>query len=119
MSVFETVQEQLLEALIAGEDAVVSGVKSLVERTQPITAKLPDVPFADRLPDPADVADNAFSFAEKLLATQKAFAVKLAGAYGPATATRKPAARRSTKPATKPATKSTRKPAARAATKAS
>jgi hypothetical protein len=119
MSVFETVQEQLLEALTAGEDAVVSGVKSLVERTQPITAKLPDVPFADRLPDPADVADNAFSFAEKLLATQKAFAVKLAGAYGPATATRKPAARRSTKPATKPATKSTRKPAARAATKAS
>jgi hypothetical protein len=110
MSVLETVQEQVLEAITAGEDAVLSGVKSLVQRAQPITGKFPEVPFADRLPDPADVADNAFTFAEKLLANQKAFAVKLAGAYRPATssssssrkpATRKPAAKRATKAAAK------------------
>jgi hypothetical protein len=114
MSVLETVQQQVLQAITAGEDVVLSGVKTLAERAKPVTGKLPEVPFADRLPDPADVADNAFTFAEKLLANQRAFAVKLADAYRPATpsssssrkpASRKPVAKRATKRATKSAAK--------------
>jgi hypothetical protein len=101
MSVLETVQDQLLEAIVTGEEAVLSGVKTLAQSTQPITGKLPEMPFADRLPNPVDIVDNAFGFAEKLLANQRDFAVKLVQAYRPATGTSKPAAAR-------PAAKSTR-----------
>ena len=85
MSIFATVQDQLLEAISAGEDAVLTGVKSLAQTAQPITGILPDVPFADRLPNPVDVVDTAFGFAQKLLANQKDFAIKLVEAYGPVT----------------------------------
>jgi hypothetical protein len=108
MSVLDTVQDQLLDAIAAGEEAVLTGVKTLAQGAQPITGILPDVPFADRLPDPVAVVDNAFGFAEKLLANQKDFAIKLVEAYRPSTSTStstpKPAPKRAAK-STRPSTK--------------
>jgi hypothetical protein len=101
MTVLETaatVQDQILDAIKASQDAVVSAVDTVAERATPITEKLPAAPFADRLPKPVDVIDNYFSFAQKLLASQKDFVLKLAESSSPA---------KSAKPASKPAAKKT------------
>jgi hypothetical protein len=93
MSVLDTavnVQDQVLDAIKASQDAVLSAVTTLVEKTAPIADKLPSAPFADQLPSSVDVLDKAFGFAEKLLASQKEFATKLVEAYVPAKATSKP-----------------------------
>jgi hypothetical protein len=80
MSVLETtvtVQEQLLDALKAGQDAAVSAVTTLTASTA-LTGMLPAAPFAGQLPLGTDVVDSVFGFAEKLLANQKQFATELA-----------------------------------------
>jgi hypothetical protein len=100
MSVLETaatVQDQILDAVKFGQDAVLSAVGTLASSTKPITEKLPASPFADRLPKPADVVDSYFGFAQKLLANQKDFTLKLAESYKPA----KPAANTGPKVASK------------------
>ena len=79
-----TVQDQVLDAIKAGQSAIISAVSTFAESASPITGKLAAVPFADRLPKPVDVIDNYFSFAQKLLANQKDFAIKLVDAYRPA-----------------------------------
>jgi hypothetical protein len=93
------VQDEILNAVKAGQDAVLSAVDSLADAATPITEKLPEAPFADLLPKPVDVIENYFSFAQKLLANQKDFALKLAESYSPA----KPAAKSGPKAATKAA----------------
>ena len=93
MSVLESavnVQDQVLEAIKAGQDAVLSAVTTLVEKTAPIADKLPTPPFADQMPNSVDVLDKAFGFAEKLLASQKEFATRLVEAYVPAKTIAKP-----------------------------
>ena len=93
MSVLETVitvQDQILDAVKAGQDAVLSAVDTLAESAAPITENLPAPPFADRLPNPVDAVDTYFSFAQKLLASQKDFTVKLVEAYSPAKTASKP-----------------------------
>lgn len=78
------VQEQVLDAIKAGQDAVLSVVDTLADTTGSIAGKLPTPPFADRLPKPQEVVDSYFTFAQKLLANQKDFAIKLADTYRPA-----------------------------------
>jgi hypothetical protein len=79
-----TVQDQLLDAVKAGQAKVLSAVDTLADSATPIIDKLPAAPFADRLPNPVDLIDNYFSFAQKLLANQKDFTLKLAESYNPA-----------------------------------
>jgi hypothetical protein len=87
MSIFESaagVPDQILDAIKVGQDAILSVVDSLVERASPITEKLPASPFADQLPNLVEVTENGYTFAQKLLASQKDFALKLAQVYSPA-----------------------------------
>jgi hypothetical protein len=67
------VQDQLLEALRAGQDAVVDTVTSVagtVERVLPEPAK---GTLAFNLPLASEAADQAFGFAEKVLDAQHKF----------------------------------------------
>ena len=82
-------QDQILDAIKTSQDAVVSAVAALTDSAAPITEKLPAPPFADLVANPVDVTDSYFSFAQKLLASQKDFTLKLAESYRPA----KPAAK--------------------------
>src|ERR1700730_2027730 len=87
MTVLETagtVQDQILEAIKVGEEAVLSAVKSFTEAVEPVTSRLPEAPFAAKLTDPTEVIDQAFGFAGKLLSAQKEFAVELTKALYPA-----------------------------------
>jgi hypothetical protein len=70
MSVSETaanVQDRVLEAVKTSQDALLSAIKAVADKTAPLTGKLPSSPFA-----------------EKLLASQKAFTTELLDVYGPA-----------------------------------
>jgi hypothetical protein len=96
LEVASTVQDQVLDAIKAGQDALVSAVETVADTAAPITEKLPAPPFADALVKPVDLLDNYFSFAQKLLASQKDFALRLAESYNV------------TKPAAKPVAKTTK-----------
>jgi hypothetical protein len=95
MTVLETatnVQDQVLEAIKSSQDAVLSTVKTIADTTAPLTDKLPAAPFASQLPDGVEVVNTVFGFAEKLLANQRDFTIKLIEAYSPsAPASKSPA----------------------------
>jgi hypothetical protein len=78
-------QEQFLEGIRQGQDAVVEAVRVWAEAAAKTTtlAPLPESP-AD-LPRPADLVAGSFDFAEKLLAEQRTFAERLVAAAAPAT----------------------------------
>src|SRR5688500_14928136 len=77
-------QEQFLEGIRQGQDALVDAVRVWAEaaaKTTPV-APLPEQPAA--LPRPADLVAGSFDFAEKLLAEQRTFAERLVAAAAPA-----------------------------------
>jgi hypothetical protein len=78
------VQDQVLDAIRTGQDALLAAVKAVAENTTALTDKLPAAPFANQLPDGLYAVNTAFGFAEKLLANQKEFTAKLIEAYSPA-----------------------------------
>jgi hypothetical protein len=71
------VPEQVLETISATQDLVVNTVTTVTEATKPLIERLPSLPFADKLPNPAAVVQSTFSTAEKLLANQKDLSLKL------------------------------------------
>jgi hypothetical protein len=69
----ENVQETVLGAITTVQDSIADTAKTWA-------ARLPspsDLPFVDQLPEPGKVVDQAFDYAEKLLAGQRRFATKL------------------------------------------
>ena len=69
----KTVEEQVLVALAIAQEAVVDGVHRVTEAVDPV---LPDVPrpFAS---EAAELLDEAFTFAEKLLHNSHEFVGRL------------------------------------------
>jgi hypothetical protein len=92
-----SVQNQVLDALKSGEDAVLSAVKQVTDAVEPVieplTSRVGQAPFAEQLPPAKDVVDQWFGFAEKVLANQKQFALKLVDLFAPAAPPAKPAAK--------------------------
>jgi hypothetical protein len=80
-------QDQVLGAVASVQNSVASGYTKLTAIVTGVLPKslptLPSVPFA---PKPAEVAELSFGFAEKLLASQKAFVGKLLAPAAPAKA---------------------------------
>ncbi|WP_420638747.1 hypothetical protein [Candidatus Poriferisocius sp.] len=81
----EAVQEQVLSALKVGQTAIVEGVRTWTDTVGNITPesmKTEAIPGLDALPDPKELMDVSFGFAEALLNTQKEFAQNLLAAVG-------------------------------------
>jgi hypothetical protein len=77
-----TAQEQILEGVRQSQKAVVNAVEIWAKAVE---KAVPDVSsFADELPQPAQVVESAFDFAEKLLAAQREFARNVLAAATPA-----------------------------------
>jgi hypothetical protein len=76
-----SVQDQVLATVKTAEDAVVSAAKTIVESVEPLTSRIPTAPLSDKMPKASDLVDNAFSFAEKVLANQKEFYSELAKVF--------------------------------------
>jgi hypothetical protein len=69
-------QDEILNTVRKGQEAVIDAIRAWSETVQSITPKLPAVPVpgADKLPKPEDVVASAYDFAEQLLASQRKFA---------------------------------------------
>ena len=87
----KNVQNWSLEAIKATDDAVVDAAKTIRQRLEPVTERVPSAPA--NLPEPKEVIDSWFTFAESLLAQQKKFSLELASTVT-GQPVRKPAARK-------------------------
>jgi hypothetical protein len=81
----QEVQAEILKTARKSQDAVVGAVKTWTDSVRSITPQVKDLnlPFADRLPKPEELARNAYEFAQKLLASQRKFAEDVLRAAAP------------------------------------
>jgi hypothetical protein len=72
----QELQAQILDSIRKSQDAVVDALKTWADAVHSVTPSLPvsAVPFADKLPKPKDLVEDAFDFAAQLLAAQRKFA---------------------------------------------
>ena len=72
----QELQSQILDSIRKSQDAVVDALRTWAEAVHSLTPSLPvsAVPFADKLPKPKDLVEDAFDFAAQLLAAQRKFA---------------------------------------------
>ena len=72
----QDLQNELLNTVRKSQETVIDALKTWAETVQSITPKIPavDMPFADKLPKPAEVVASAYDLAEQLLASQRKFA---------------------------------------------
>jgi len=72
----QDLQAQILDSIRKSQDAVVDALKTWADAVHSVTPTLPvsAVPFADKLPKPKDLVEDAFDFAAQLLAAQRKFA---------------------------------------------
>ena len=80
---FSALEDQVLETVRQSQDAVVKAVKTWAEAGKSMVPDLPPLPFADQLPNTVDIVENAFDFADKLLAGQRDFAAAILDAARP------------------------------------
>jgi hypothetical protein len=78
-------QGQILDTIRKSQEAVTDAVRTWAEAVHSITPSVPvpPVPFADKLPKPADLVASAYDFAEQLLAAQRKFAEDILQATAP------------------------------------
>jgi hypothetical protein len=76
-------EDQVLETVRQSQEAVVKAVQTWAEVGKNLVPDLPPMPFADQLPATADLVENAFAFADKLIASQREFASALLDAAKP------------------------------------
>jgi len=72
----QELQAQFLDSIRKSQDAVVDALRTWADAVHSLTPSLPvsAVPFADKLPKPKDLVEDAFDFAAQLLSAQRKFA---------------------------------------------
>lgn len=94
-------EDQVLETVRQGQEAVVKAVSTWAEVGKNLIPDLPPLPFADQLPATADLVENYFAFADKLLSAQHEFASAVLEAARPVLVGKEPA-KASPKPSPSP-----------------
>ena len=87
------IQAKVLDSIQAGQQAVLDSVRRWSETVEVLSAKLPELAFAEPM-KPSQVFESTVGFSEKVLASQRQFAARLFEAAQPAT--RAPSAATST-----------------------
>ena len=94
-------QTQTIDWIRKSQEVVIDALRTWAGAVQSVTPSLPvpAVPFADQLPKPRDLVEDAFDFAAQLLAAQRKFAedvieitAPVVGGEAPESAAKKPAA---------------------------
>jgi hypothetical protein len=75
-------QEQVLATIKQGQELALAGVEIWAASMAPLV-KAGQAPIATDLPTSEELVSNSFGFAEKLLASQKAFAQKVVRVSAP------------------------------------
>ncbi len=81
----QDVQDDLLKVIRTSQETVVEAVKTWVDTIKTVTPKVPSaqLPLVEKLPKPQDIVTSAYDFAEKLLSSQRQFALELVQATAP------------------------------------
>ena len=82
-----SLEDQVLETVKQGQEAVVKAVRTWADASKNLIPDLPPLPFADQLPNTTEIIENAFGFADKLLASQREFVAAILDAAKPVYAT--------------------------------
>jgi hypothetical protein len=80
---FTGLEEQVLETVKQGQEAIVKAVRSWADASKNLIPDLPPLPFADQLPNVSSLVENGFAFADKLIASQREFAAAILDAAKP------------------------------------
>jgi hypothetical protein len=81
----EKAQDRALNVVKQAQDAALGAVSTVTGLVGPIVERIPALPIADRVPAPTQLIKNAYGFADKLLDTQKKYALELADTLSPLT----------------------------------
>jgi hypothetical protein len=75
-NVGQEVQAEIIKTVRKSQEAVIESIRTWADTVRTMTLPLPEmnVPFSDKLPKPEELVQNAYDFAEKLLASQRKFA---------------------------------------------
>jgi hypothetical protein len=76
-------EDQVLETVKQGQEAIVKAVRTWADASKNLIPDLPPLPFADQLPNTTEIVENAFAFADKLLASQREFVAAILDAAKP------------------------------------
>ena len=79
-------QQQYLDAIREGQEAFANAIRAWSETTQRMFGDAAPA-AAGQMPDPEQVIDTVFGFAEQMLAAQRDFAKRLVGAASSAAST--------------------------------
>ena len=80
----KAVPDQLLELLDVTQQTILTNASAFVATATSLVPETAVIPYADHLPNPVGLSDGAFTFAEKVLASQREFSHKLIEMYLPA-----------------------------------
>jgi hypothetical protein len=72
-SAADDLQDQVLDTIRKGQEAVVDGLRSWTEAAEQFVPKTAAWPGADRYPSPAELVDSAYDFTFELLKAQRDF----------------------------------------------
>jgi hypothetical protein len=81
----EKAQDRALTVVKQAQDAALGAVSTVTGLVSPLVERIPSLPLADRVPAPTQFIKNAYGFADKLLDTQKKYALELADTLSPLT----------------------------------
>ena len=76
-------EDQVLETVKQGQEAIVKAVRTWADASKNLIPDLPPLPFADQLPNTTQIVENAFAFADRLLASQREFVAAILDAAKP------------------------------------
>ena len=81
----QELQGEILKTVRKSQEFVVDAIQAWADAVQAIKPPMPDVniPFTDKLPQPAEVVATAYDFAEQLLSAQRKFAEEALAAIAP------------------------------------
>ncbi|SRR5579871_7057743 len=92
-------EDDVLDAMKTVEDATLRSLRAVLDGLEPLLKLLPEMPYGELVPAPAELVKHVFVFVNKLVANQRDFASKLVellpakdGRIGPS-ATVKPASK--------------------------
>lgn len=79
------IQDQVIETITNINKPIAEAVSNAVNFVVENVSEIPALPFADQIPTPKELINNQAKFASKLVSTNKAVALELAGATAPLT----------------------------------
>lgn len=77
--------DRVIDTVKQAEDLTVNAVSGVTERIGGLLPTLPAIPFADQLPRPEELVKISFNFTQRLVETQKDYALALVKALEPIT----------------------------------